>query len=1185
MNLKVILLLLATLTSSVVSLGQTSTKNYVMSLTARDTIKTNLNAQRANQQQVQTDIVYVDGLGRTSQEVMREASPNGSDMVKMYSYDPIGRADKDYLPFRANTTSGAYYNSPLTGLEGFYDAPPTGVDTIDYPYSQTLFDDSPLNRAIETSSPGTPWRSSAEGGTHAVSYTYQFNEANEIRQITVDNSANQIMTATGNYPANELRGMLTTDEDGKMMLEYTNKTGQVVCKINAVGTTDETYTYYVFDDYNLLTFVIPPQAVAEIGTNWSLLNDNNFRSKWLFRYQYDNRNRMIEKQVPGAEKIEMVYDKRDRLVFTLDGNRRNVPVISGTTTSGSVQYVESGTLVVESYQGKNYVRAPGAKILFKKPNFSASKADNFSATKSTSQATYEHQWLYTKYDELNRPVMTGIKSMTQNRSELQAIIDGNNNYDFGVAYIGNVSGNVHGYDDTSYPQASGTEVLTVTYYDKYDFITDFSWRSDYSYANHYPSVKGLVTGGLTKLLKESPVKHLKSVAYYDDRLRSKATITENYFGDADQVVITYRNKVSPLVKRSSTLHRNGTSTTTIEENFTYDHRDRLLIHTHEIVGHGTKPLASHTYNAIGQLIEKDLHDDGSPAQSVDYRYNERGWLTTINGGANDFDDPSTDQFGMELKYNDASSGNFNGNISQMLWKAKGGGVTEATQNYQYSYDNLNRLKLANYTGVGNYDVSGITYDKNGNLQTLQRNTIDNLGYDYIGNQLTRVEDATNNTQGFMNVSSSVGTEEYKYDKNGNMTSDSNKGITNIQYNYLNLPQRVTMNTGQSINYTYDATGVKHLKTFNGKEWTYDGVFHYEKEPSEGSAQLEFILHAEGRALRNQSSWNYHYNVADHLGNIRVTVSENGSVMQRDAYYPFGSTFNHSALSPENLYKLTGNEEQKEWRVFDFNARMFDSWLGRFNSIDPLADTKQESWNPYHFNYNNPIAYVDPTGLFSTHTDSTGNVIAVYDDGDLGVYRHDDATTKEDVDQKRADSETTSGDGKKMGETEYWDDFVYESTGDVVNEYGVGFRIMFGESWDSQINSLANQAQGMDVIQIAMESRNNGVFSIQDQQPGVGKMLNGKYISSKSAGNYLAGLNASMHHLDFDTFQRLAGALHSLNHSNPPKELTVGRMLHVYFGGSYGPAPVYGETLQQYRWSKRGYDAGVSYRRFAPRGVR
>ena len=415
-----------------------------------------------------------------------------------------------------------------------------------------------------------------------------------------------------------------------------------------------------------------------------------------------------------------------------------------------------------------------------------------------------------------------------------------------------------------------------------------------------------------------------------------------------------------------------------------------------------------------------------------------------------------------------------------------------------------------------------------------------------------------------------------------MVKDHNKGITHIDYNYLNLPERVELSTGTVIHYEYDALGVKHRKVVDdGSPDTthYAGPFHYT------NGTLQFVQHAEGRALESGSHWTYEYHLTDHLGNVRVTIDEHGSVVQRQDYYPFGGVFNHYSSGTENLYKLTGNEEQKEWSVFDFNARMYDSWLGRFNSIDPLADTEQESWNPYHFNYNNLIAYVDPTGLFSTHTDSTGNVIAVYDDGDLGVYRHDDATTKEDVDQKRADSATTSGDGEKMGETEYWDDFVYESTGDVVNEYGVGFRIMFGESWDSQISDLANQAQGMDIVQIAMKSRNNGVFSIQDQQPGVGKMLNGKYVSSKSAGNYLAGLNASMKHLDFDTFQRLAGASHSLNHSNPPKELTEGRMLYVYFGGSYGPAPMYGETQQQYRWSRRGYDAGVSYRRFAPRGVR
>lgn len=38
--------------------------------------------------------------------------------------------------------------------------------------------------------------------------------------------------------------------------------------------------------------------------------------------------------------------------------------------------------------------------------------------------------------------------------------------------------------------------------------------------------------------------------------------------------------------------------------------------------------------------------------------------------------------------------------------------------------------------------------------------------------------------------------------------------------------------------------------------------------------------------------------------------------------------------------------------------------------------------------NNPVKRVDPDGRFSTHTNKDGNVVEVYDDGDLGVYQHD-----------------------------------------------------------------------------------------------------------------------------------------------------------------------------------------------------
>jgi len=738
---KIGLVLLVALIQTGEVYAQTATQNYVMSMTAREEITGSLFMQRADQTKVQTDVSYIDGLGRSLQEVMREASPGGNDLVKMYTYDAMGRPDKEYLPYETGTVSGELAASPLTGLNAFYTNPPTGVVNINYPYSQSSFELSPLGRVLETGSPGDPWKHSLNGGTHGVQYGYRQNSAGEVRKFTVSLNELQTIGTTSNYAAGLLWVNEVTDEDGNKTQTFTNKTGQVICKKAAVGTPEETLTYYVYDIYDRLTYVIPPEAVVKAGSNWSLLNDFTFRRQWLFRYRYDERNRMIEKQVPGAAMVEMVYDKRDRLVFTLDGNRRAIG-----SSSPNVQFVETGTLEVDSYQGKSYARAPGARIVLKKPNFQASKLDQFSVLKSSN--AYPSDWIYTKYDALNRPVLTGIKSMIATRASLQAEIDQASNYDFAEHYVGTTASDVQGYDNTSYPTASNGEILTVTYYDNYDFVDDFmggTSNDDYEHSPAQSQAVGLVTGGRTRVIGAGAF--LNSTTYYDDRYRVIATCTEYIYGDADKVVMTYRNEVSPLVTKTVTTHRKGSESTTVTENVTYDHRDRLLTHTHKINSGPTITLATNDYNAIGQLIEKDMSNASNAlVQSVDYRYNERGWLTTINGGAGNLG--ASDQFGMELKYEDAPAPNYNGNIGQMLWKTLGGtGQTTGSQDYQYTYDPLNRLLSANYTGSGNFDVSNLTYDKNANLLTLQRNTIDHNNNAYLVNQLTRLEDATVTTQG------------------------------------------------------------------------------------------------------------------------------------------------------------------------------------------------------------------------------------------------------------------------------------------------------------------------------------------------------------------------------------------------------------------------------------------------------
>ncbi len=73
----------------------------------------------------------------------------------------------------------------------------------------------------------------------------------------------------------------------------------------------------------------------------------------------------------------------------------------------------------------------------------------------------------------------------------------------------------------------------------------------------------------------------------------------------------------------------------------------------------------------------------------------------------------------------------------------------------------------------------------------------------------------------------------------------------------------------------------------------------------------------------------------------------------------------AALSKPNRFKYNGNEEQTDFDLgwSDFNARSYDSQLGRFLQIDPLSDNMvQVGLSPYQFGWNNPIRYNDPSGL-------------------------------------------------------------------------------------------------------------------------------------------------------------------------------------------------------------------------------
>ncbi len=930
-------------------------KAYVKTYTPREPMSECIQF-RLDPNEVMEQIAYVDGLGRVVQEVLRngtelDASNVGQDVVSFSTYDSVGRTEKTYLPYPETDNGGTYRANALTNQVAWQTSRFNANDA-NHAYAQPIYEASALNRVKKQVAPGNAWR---ESTNRTVENSYSVNDGTEqLLRLEVRAGYDSVLydEVSGYYAAGELTKDIVQDENTTrrgIVITYTDPKGLVVAKQVKISSSAYATTYYVYDDFDQLRYVIQPEGARlmeeDPAYTWASVNDGTFRQQWMFSYEYDARKRMIAKRVPGSSWVYMVYDRYDRLVLTQDGNQRIRRTISTNED-------------IDTYEGRSY-NVDSSAVLSLKPGFTFKASATKSFSSSINGNLQSNPWTFTKYDYLNRPVMTGIWNGGGSRQSRQDDIDtfydgGGDRYE---THTG--GGALEGYTNQSYPDVDASQLLTVTYYD------DYSFTGETIPAGALSEPQGMVTGSKIKVLGSS--QWLTTTTFYDDRVRPIKTVSDNHLGGQDVIETNYRNVVSGLVASTLRTHDDGTTTHTIEEDYQYDHLDRLVRIRQKLDGAADwTRIAKHTYNDVGELVEKNL---GSGAQNVDYDYNIRGWLTTVNEGTASSD--PNDQFGMELRYNNATgTSQYNGNIAEMTWVNKGGSNT-AAQTYAYSYDHMSRLTGATYTGSGNQSVSGLGYDYNGNIQQLTRGNIDDLTYSYAANQLVAVEDAATGTSGFVNNTTSA--EEYVYDKNGNMTRDLNKGIKLINYNYLNLPELVVMDNGTNIAYTYDAAGMKLSKSVSGGKSThYIGGIHYEQEVGESAPELEFLQHVEGRALYDGSAFSYQYNLTDHLGNVRVTVDESGNAVQGDDYYPFGLTFNSSAVSPENLYKYNGFEQQVETGWYDYLARYYDPALGRFLQVDPAADLMRRH-SPYNYAFDNPIRFIDPDGMMPEDMTGMGKV--------------------------------------------------------------------------------------------------------------------------------------------------------------------------------------------------------------------
>jgi RHS repeat-associated protein len=236
--------------------------------------------------------------------------------------------------------------------------------------------------------------------------------------------------------------------------------------------------------------------------------------------------------------------------------------------------------------------------------------------------------------------------------------------------------------------------------------------------------------------------------------------------------------------------------------------------------------------------------------------------------------------------------------------------------------------------------------------------------------------------------------QYGYDDYGNLVSDPYKEITDISYNHLNLPVKITFGGGGKIEYFYDATGLKlKKKVTDGTTITttdYMDGFQYT------NGKLDFFPHAEGYAkailsgLGGGTSYTFKYvfSYTDHLGNIRVKYAQNPAngnqieILEEDHYYPYGLKHNgyngnHTTwdvtpggqitLTPVNpflgdtyKYKYNGKEltDDLGLNFYEMDVRQYDPALARWMAIDPVTHHSQSPYNAFD---GNPVFWADPSG--------------------------------------------------------------------------------------------------------------------------------------------------------------------------------------------------------------------------------
>ncbi len=794
---------------------------------------------------------------------------------------------------------------------------PTGVVTVAYLYRAFGTTGSWIN--ANTGGPTNPTILNIPLGNYEYGIQLYFNNGTPSYIISA-NSANLTYSTKGVYSIGQLNKNIVTNEQGKQIIEFKDKEGKLILKkvqltaaIDAGTGSNHTgwlCTYYIYDDYKMLRCVIQPKGVELLASTW-VLSDATLLDQQCFIYEYDSRQRMIKEKKPGAGEIWMIYDAKDRLVMRQDANMRNAAKRKWmyTTYDELDRSISTGILTDNSnYNNIAYHLSMAS---------GSSSYPNLSLYPGYEVLTVQH---YDDYVSLP----AGLTSIFESTWSAQFNTTYNSTPLF--AQTQTPSSDTKGLLTWSQVKVLGsaTFLSTVNIVDEKGKLIQVKSTNNTGETDKITTQYNWVGQPLITVHHQ-----IKGGANY----QTNTVVTKLSYDDLGRVVETEKKAANSLINAgvlpgfSSISSQQYDALGQVKKKIVGSKKDPLTNQYYT----PRQPLDEqmYDYNIQGWILGMNreyLVTEGQTSDGAHFGYelgydkqaNKSGRAFTGTGEFNGNVSGTTwksDGDDIRRKYD------FKYDAANRLLKAdfeQQNASDHAWNNTQVNYN----LKMGD--GLIN------AYDANGNIKRMQHwglrngisSQIDDLTYNYANNnsssQLLNVGDAFNDPQtrlGDFKVSplnptqiKTSATIDYTYDANGNMVKDLNKDLATptggdgIQYNDLNLPFIITMRKDAvslvkgTITYLYDALGNKLKKVtsdigVSGKTVTtttsYVNGFVYESKssiPVDAASPdyvdvLQYVGHEEGRirfkpALGGSAAiFNYDYFIKDHLGNVRMVLTD------------------------------------------------------------------------------------------------------------------------------------------------------------------------------------------------------------------------------------------------------------------------------------------------------------------------